>query len=286
VKTKTDSLTIKQWLTHAREQLADRQDEPALSAQLLIAHHLHKDRAWVIAHSGDSLAKNDITALETGLIRLTQGVPLPYVLGKWEFYGLPFTVNEHVLIPRPETELLVEQALTWIAKQTGSLLAVDVGTGSGCIAASLARHAPRVRVIAIDVSLSALRVARVNFSQLAVNQQVSPAQSSLLSAVSGPFNLICANLPYIPSSKLHQLSVAAFEPSLALDGGLDGLALIQELLLQARTRIALKALILLEIEADHGQTAPDLAQQIFPHAAVNLFHDLAGLPRLVRILIE
>jgi len=286
VKAKTDPLTIAAWLAKAREQLTGRQDEPALSAQLLAARQLNKDRAWIIAHNGDPLPTEIIPALEADLNRLTQGVPLPYVLGTWEFYGLPFTVNQDVLIPRPETELLVETALNWVNQHPGPLRAVDIGTGSGCIAAALARHAPQLYITAIDISRPALRVAQTNFEHLGVLQQISPLQASLLSALSGPFDLICANLPYIPSAKIPQLAVSVYEPSLALDGGPDGLVLVQELLLQARSRLADQFLILLEVEADHGQSAPELARQIFPHSNVALLQDLAGLPRLVKIWVE
>ncbi|NMC52844.1 MAG: peptide chain release factor N(5)-glutamine methyltransferase [Chloroflexi bacterium] len=286
VKKKTDPISIRQWLEAARQRLNGRQDEPALSARLLAARHIKKDRAWIIAHDNDPLPAELITALEADLDRLIQGVPLPYVLGAWEFYGLSFQVNESVLIPRPETELLVETALNWINQHPGPLRAADVGTGSGCIAAALAHHSPLMHITAVDISRPALRVARQNFLQLNLAGQVSTLQSDLLSSLSGPLDLICANLPYIPSAKLPHLDVTAHEPSLALDGGPDGLVLVQELLLQARTRMANCFLILLEVEADHGQAAPELARQIFPQANITLLRDLAGLPRLVSIGFE
>lgn len=283
---KTDPITIRQWLETARQRLNGRQDEPALSARLLTAHHLNKDRAWIIAHNHDPLPADLIPALEADLDRLVRGVPLPYVLGAWEFYGLSFQVNESVLIPRPETELLVETALNWVNQHPGPLRAADVGTGSGCIAAALARHAPQMHITAVDISQQALRVAKQNFIQLNVAGQVSALQSDLLSSLSGPFDLLCANLPYIPSAKLPHLDVTTHEPSLALDGGPDGLVLVQELLLQARSRMADRFLILLEVEADHGQAAPELTCQIFPQANTTMLRDLAGLPRLVSIKFE
>ena len=286
VKKKIDPICLSDWLEAARQRLNGRQDEPALSARLLAAHHLNKDRAWIIAHNHDPLPADLIPALEADLNRLVRGVPLPYVLGAWEFYGLSFQVNESVLIPRPETELLVETALNWAKQHPGPLCAADVGTGSGCIAAALARHAPQMHITAVDISRPALRVARQNFLQLNVAGQVSTLQSDLLSSLNGPFDLICANLPYIPSAKLPHLDVTAHEPSLALDGGPDGLVLVQELLLQARNRVSDRFFILLEVEADHGQTAPELARQIFPQAYITLLQDLAGLPRLVSIRFE
>ena len=161
------------------------------------------------------------------LARLESGQPLPYVLGAWEFYGLTFELTPDVLIPRPETELLVEQALEWLADRPAPLLAADVGTGSGCIAISLAVHAPQLRLLASDLSWPALQVARSNLARHRVEGQISLLQCDLLPPLSLPFDLLVANLPYIPSPVLPGLKLSLSEPPLALDGGLDGLDFIR-----------------------------------------------------------
>jgi release factor glutamine methyltransferase len=207
---------------------------------------------------------------------------LPYLLGHWEFYGLDFMVSPSALIPRPETELLVEQALAWLRQRPQRRLVADVGTGCGCIAVTLATHLPGLRVIASDLSFAALKLARANSRKLVVEQRISFIQCDLL-APFNKFDLIAANLPYIPSSELELLPVARREPRLALDGGPDGLETIRRLLQQALTRLAAGGLLLLEIEASQGSAALALAQAAFPYAQIQLLSDLAGQDRLIRL---
>ena len=275
------------WLADARQQLTGQDpagDPPGLAAQVLLEHTLGQPRAWVLAHPEAALSAAQIEQLNGQLVRLAAGVPLPYVLGEWEFYGLRFEINPAVLIPRPETELLVETALHWLRRHPARRRAADVGTGSGCIAAALAVHTPNLRVTACDVSRAALTVAQHNFARLGLAGRVQPVQANLLSGIRGPFDLVCANLPYIPSAKLAGLPVARHEPRLALDGGTDGLTLIERLLRSSPRWLAPGGLILLEIEADHGQSAPALAGQVYDSGAeIELVLDLAGLPRLLKI---
>jgi release factor glutamine methyltransferase len=212
-----------------------------------------------------------------------QGVALPYLLGEWEFYGLPFWVSPAVLIPRPETELLVERALAWLQSHPACTRAVDVGTGSGCIAVTLARKRPQLHVDALDLSFPALQVARRNVGRHQVTDHVCLVQGDLLAPLAGPYRLVCANLPYIPSASLAALPVAANEPRLALDGGRDGLIVIQELLLQARRVTAPGTCLLLEVEYRQGAEAIALAGQIFPQAQIQVHRDLAGLDRLLEV---
>jgi release factor glutamine methyltransferase len=278
-----------------REHLSPLSDTPGLDAQVLLAHVLEKPRAWVLAHPEAELSALQQEALEAALRRLEGGEPLPYVLGHWEFYGLDFTLTPAVLIPRPETELLVEQALDWLRRRPpGPAWAVDVGAGSGCIAVSLAVHAPELRLVATDISRPALELSRRNAQKHGVSDRLDFIQSDLLTPfLSSPnpfplppipcFSLICANLPYIPTVTLADLPVASSEPRLALDGGPDGLGLLRRLLEQAPGRLASGGLLLLEIEAGQGQAVLELARKAFPGADVRLLPDLAGRDRLVRV---
>jgi len=187
------------------------------------------------------------------------------------------------LIPRPETELLVETALGWLNCHSDSRRVVDVGTGSGCIAISLAAALTDLDLIATDISFNALRVAQLNQNRLLVNPKLQMIQADLLKSLRGPFDLIAANLPYIPEYKLAGLKVTEHEPRLALDGGQDGLRFIKTLLEQSPTRLATPGCILLEIEFEQGPTASSIASRIYPQASINVMPDLAGLPRILKI---
>ena len=273
-------------LETARDRLTLHSETPSLDAQVLLAHLLDQPRAWLMAHPEHELAARLVRQLETTLDQLEAGEPLPYVLGHWEFYGLDLQVTPDVLIPRPETELLVEHAVRWLQAHPGRRCAADVGTGSGCIAVALAAAVPDLQVLATDISRKALRIARHNARRHGVTKRVRVAQYDLLPAPPPPserLDLICANLPYIPTETLHELEVYGREPELALDGGADGLQLIRRLLELLPGWLAPGGLALLEIEASQGMMALSLAVDTFSEARVRLHQDLAGRDRLVTI---
>jgi release factor glutamine methyltransferase len=275
--------TVGKALQMANRALLPVSETAWLDARTLLSHLLGSPHAWVLAHPEQELTDEQARRLEACLVRLSAGEPLPYILGHWEFFGLDFSLSPHVLIPRPETELLVEEAINWLQINPERRKAVDVGTGSGCIAISLAKHMPHITVTACDLSEQALRLAQHNAQQHGVAGRLSFLRSDLLSAITGQVDLICANLPYIPSPKLQELDVARGEPHLALDGGDDGLELIARLVDQARYRLAQDGLMLLEIEATAGGEALTLVKRAFPSARIELLPDLAGLDRLIRL---
>jgi release factor glutamine methyltransferase len=270
-----------------------KSDTPFLEAQILLAHILGKPRPWVLTHPEAELSPQQVDLFTASYHRLELGEPLPYILGHWEFYGLDFAVTPHVLIPRPETELLVEEALAWIHTRSkpvkaapikaAPIRAADVGTGSGCIAVSLAVHTPFLTLSASDQSASALKVAHQNAVKHSVEGRVHFFQANLLAPLKGPLDLVCANLPYIPTVTLASLPVGEYEPRLALDGGLDGLDLIRRLLADAPRWLAAKGLLLLEIE--ERQASPVLAsvKAYLPDAVVRVKQDLQAKDRLVII---
>ena len=188
-----------------------------------------------------------------------------------------------ILIPRPETELLVEEALSWLSKNPEVQTGLDVGTGSGCIAISLLKNNNSIKITALDISNEALKIARENAKSHQVSHRLDLLQSNLLSQFNGQASLICANLPYIPSQTLQTLAVTKWEPALALDGGADGLKLIRDLLSQSQKVLKAPGLILLEIEESTGEKALEAAKQAYPQASVALLKDLAGKDRLIRI---
>jgi release factor glutamine methyltransferase len=265
-------------------------DTPQLDAQVLLAHIFEKPRTWLLAHSGAAPDDRAAARLEKLVRRLEKGEPLPYVLGHWEFYGLDFQLSKDVLIPRPETELLVNSAIGWLQRpgaQAG--MVADIGTGSGCIAVAIARNVPDIKVVATDISKAAIKVARRNAKKFGVLSQIDFLTCDILPKYDGTkpgtrqFDLICANLPYIPTEKLHSLAVYGREPTVALDAGPDGLDPFRKLFQLVPEWIAPGGRILLEIESTAGARVLSLAYDAFAAASMHLHQDLAGRDRLLEI---
>jgi len=282
----TDKHTVGAALVGLPPRLSKHSDTPDQDAQVLLAHLLGKPRSWVLAHTDAPLTRERCAALEGLAARLEEGEPLPYVLGRWEFFGLDFELTPDVLIPRPESELLVERALAWLAAKPDlgrPPRAVDIGTGSGCLAVSLAVRAPGVRVAATDLSPAALEVARRNAVRHAVAERIEFSCCDLFPGSGADYDLVLANLPYIPTRLLQRLPVFMREPILALDGGGDGLKIIRRLLEEAPDRLAMGGLLLLEIASGQGPSVLSLAYDSFAQAEIHLHKDLAGHDRLVEV---
>jgi release factor glutamine methyltransferase len=205
---------------------------------------------------------------------------LPYLTGRAEFYGLDFEVTPEVLIPRPETETLVDLAL---AQRPATI--VDVGTGSGCIAVALAARLPKATVCAIDISPAALAVAQRNAERHDVADRVHLIVGDVLNPRPSQADLIVSNPPYIPTGDCASLqaSVRNHEPNLALDGGPDGLAIIEPLMAQAPAVLRPGGALLIEVGFDQGEIASRLARTYFPQAQVRIHPDLAGRDRVLEV---
>ena len=274
-------------LSEITNQLISISDTPALDASVLLAHILDKPRTWVMARPELKLTAQQKKQLDESLVRLERGEPFPYVLGHWEFFGTDFEVTPDVVIPRPETEVLVERAIAWLKASPIRRTVADVGTGSGAIAISIAMHVPDVKILATDISANALVVAKKNAEKSGVGNRIEFFQGDLLPSKAEPsqhrLDLICANLPYIPTETLHDLPIYGREPALALDGGPDGLDLIRRLLHVSPQWLAPEGMILLEIESTQGPQTLDLACNFFSEAAIQLRKDLAGRDRLLEI---
>jgi len=279
--------TVGAALEWALRELQQTESGPLL-AQVLLAGLLEHPRSWIIAHPEEPLPATSISRYQSLVGRARDGEPLPYLTGIQEFYGLAFEITPDVLIPRPETELLVSTALEWLSgslRETGraaaSIRAVDLGTGSGCIAAALAVHSAGLRLIAVDISSGALAVAARNFHRHGVRDRIHPVLADLLSALSGPIDLLCANLPYALTDSLAGSPVVRFEPRLAIDGGPDGLRLVERAIEQSADRLAAGGLALFELDSAHADEARKLAKRLFPNALVKVKKDLAGWERLL-----
>lgn len=275
--------TIADGIQRAKERFNGLTDTPGLDAQVLISDITGRDKTQILAYPESELSEAQSKVLAAALDEIASGVPLPYVLGEWEFYGLPFKLTQNVLIPRPETELLVETALKWLKTYPGEKRVAEVGAGSGCISIALAVNAPNAEITATEISPEALAVAQVNAGHHKINGRIKFLENDLLSGLTDRFDMICANLPYIPTKTLKKLSVYTKEPTLALDGGYDGLKFIRRLLKQAPPLLNPGGMILLEIEAKQNEKVKELANKHFPEAEVTVMQDLAGHHRLVMV---
>lgn len=276
--------TIHEAWAFGRDQLAQASFTPDLDARLLLEHVLQVGHSYLLAHGEKPLSPVQISAYEALIARAAVKEPVPYLIGKSSFYGFDLHVQPAVLIPRPETEQLVDHALSWAGSRAG-LRVVDVGTGSGCVAIAMSRHLAPSTLLATDISLAALEIARVNAQNLA-QQPVHFVQSDLLAPLAGPFDLVLANLPYIADDEwtIVDDGVKWYEPSVALSGGVDGLDLLRALLRQAALKLRPGGAIFLEIGWRQGTAVRQLAGELFPLADIKVLTDLAGQDRIVQIL--
>ena len=260
-------------------------DTPRLDAELLLAHLLDVDRAQVLIRRDDCLTPTQVERFTELVQRRVRHEPVAYLIGERAFYDVDLRVTPATLIPRPETEHLVEEALTWAKKQSGRLRVVDVGTGSGAIAIVLARHLPEATVWAVDLSLPALRVAWENVRRYGLSERVWLVQSNLLKPMGAAFDLILANLPYVSMADMAVLepNVADYEPHLALEGGTDGTEIMTRLIEQLPARLACPGLALFEIDPRQAGPLQAAAAVLLPDARALLVHDLAGHERVLRI---
>lgn len=251
-----------------------------LTIQNLLAHVLGQERAWLHTYSEKPVSTEQADTFNIGLQRLVDDEPLAYITGERAFGSLTFTIKPGVLVPRPETEELIDLVQAQVqAKKNPPLRIIDVGTGSGIIAITLAKKLPHAILYATDISRAALTVACINAQRHAVN--VHFVQADLLAGLVGQFDVIVANLPYIDGSELQNLLVAKWDPAVALDGGIGGLDLFRRLLAQTPARLSPDGLLALEIGYDQGQAVCDICAVALPDAEVTLYQDLAGIDRIV-----
>jgi release factor glutamine methyltransferase len=280
---RANRLTVSEAMQQAAAVFMTYSDSARLDAGVLLSHILKRPRTWVVAHPETTLDAKERSGFERSLKDAAAGTPLPYLVGHQEFFGLDFYVDRAVLIPRPETELLVELALKWFTEHPDQRVAADIGTGSGCIAVSLAANLPDVIVYAGDISEMALKVAEKNVRHHRVGNRVHLACGDLADVLPQPVDVLCANLPYIPSAALEELVIARYEPHQALDGGADGLVFIRRLLEQAPGWVKPGGLILLEIQIGQGPAVIRLAHEDIRATAIQCHPDLAGVDRVVSI---
>jgi release factor glutamine methyltransferase len=265
-----------------RLQQADL-ERPRAEASLLAGHALGLDKTALVAHPELTAGPDQTHRYDALVERRARGEPLAYLTGEREFYGRSFLVDPRALIPRPETELLVETALAEFSTGPAQVSIVDVGTGSGAIAATLALELPGARVIVSDISPEALDLARENLGRHGLGRRVPLVRGDLLGWLRGPVDLVVANLPYVPAETFDSLprDVREYEPRLALDGGHGGARLLMRLLEQA-SRLEVGTL-LAELDPRHADEVRVKAVSYFPDRPVDILQDLAGRERLLRV---
>ncbi|MGC9349092.1 MAG: peptide chain release factor N(5)-glutamine methyltransferase [Anaerolineae bacterium] len=269
------------WAAAQLDRVAER---PYLEAERLLSALVQKERVALLAHPEWRLRKVETRLFRDAVLRRASGVPLPHLLGRVEFMGLEFVVTPDVLVPRPETELLVERGTAWLKEHAVNTV-VDVGTGSGCIAAALAVAIPSVRILGLDLSAEALSVARTNVLRHNLGRRVALVRGDLLTPIRAPIDLIVSNPPYVASSEWTQLpSVVRQEPRMALLAGPEGLDVIERLLRQAQRRLACGGCMLIEIGETQGEAVRTLARTAFRNARISILPDLAGKDRVLQVL--
>lgn len=275
-------MKIDEALAYGRFQLK-QSPTPELDARLLLEAVLGVSRTYLLVHGDEALTAVSEATYREYIARATVHEPIPYILGTAPFFDFELKVTRDVLIPRPETEMLVELAVAW-AKEREAVQMVDVGTGSGCIPIAIARKNEVARITAVDISPAALAIAQENGHRLVPNR-IEFIEGDLLHPINFPIDLLTANLPYVTNDEWTHLAdgVKLFEPSLALKGGDDGLDLIRQLLQQAAIRLNPAGAILLEIGWQQGKAVKQLAQTHFPAAKIDLVKDYSGYDRIVFI---
>ena len=271
------SLNLKQALVEGATALLNFVAEPRRDAELLLMRCLARDRAWLLTHSDELLTPAQATQYEQWIARRARHEPIQYITGEQEFYGLTFHVTPAVLIPRPETEHLVEAALAR-APHDAPLRIADIGTGSGAIAIALAHTLPQANVTALDLSPAALSIAQNNAQKLGVADRTRFLESDLLQAVSGEhFDIIVSNPPYVPKSEILEPQVRDYEPATALYAGANGLDIYERLIPQAHAVLKPGGWLLMEI--GHGQRKA-LTALLKDWNEVSFVDDLQGIPRV------
>lgn len=279
-----ESWSVRRVLSWAADDLKRRgNDTGRLDAELLLARVLQVDRIGLILHAERPLSPGELGSFRELFKRRRSGEPVAYLLGEREFYGISLRVDARVLIPRPDSERLVEVALERTRPRSMLGSALDLCTGSGCVAIAFARTRPTWSVTASDVSPAALEVARDNAHRTGAIRNLRLLEGSLFAPVVGErFDLITANPPYIASAELAELApdVRDFEPRLALDGGADGLDFVRQIATRAQAAMTPGALLALEIGWDQGEAARAILNE-HGFARVELARDLASRERVV-----
>jgi release factor glutamine methyltransferase len=267
-------------------------DQSVDEAGVLLCHVLKLSKAEIFAQPERTLTGSELTLLEGLIARRLRHEPSAYITGHREFLGLDLSVDSRVLIPRPETEILVEAAIqfgrTWVARSHRRMLAADIGTGSGAMAIALAAHIPDLLVYAVDISPGALEVAASNVRRHGLGEGITLVEGNLLEQIDQRMDLIVANLPYISAADMLQLQpeIVCYEPDVALQGGVDGTEVIRKLLGQVPSKINRNGALFMEIGEGQEDDIMPVIGRCLPGCVITLIKDLAGINRVIKIEVK
>lgn len=285
-------ITIHKALQEANNKLANKASTPLLDAQVILCHILKVDRLYLIVNKERILTKEEAYEYNKMIEKRLCGLPVQYITGTQEFMGLDFLVEEVVLIPRPDTEILIEKVLDSINKEDEYSI-VDIGTGSGAITVSLAKYIENSYVYSIDISEKALDIAIKNAEKHGVSSKIRFLNGSLFDplkdiGIEGKIDILVSNPPYIPRGDIEnlQIEVSKFEPRIALDGGEDGLDFYKVIIDKAPEYLRSGGLIALEVGHDQAKSVMELMKENNNYVDIEITKDLAGIERVVSAKIQ
>ena len=265
--------------------------EPRTSAEVLLAHVLAEDRLFLYLNYDRPMETSELAAYRACIKRRLGGEPNQYITGLQEFWSLPLRVSPDVLIPRPETEVLVQAVLEFLDKADPNVDILDLGTGSGAIAIALARELPAARIVAADISMAALRLAQENAKSNQVDEGIFFVRGDMFAAIPGgsqKFKVVVANPPYISHAEMSKLprEIRDFEPHHALEGGPDGLTAIRHIIAEAPTVLSQAGALFMEIGADQAESVSALVRESQRYESYRIVRDYSGLDRVLVAIKE
>ena len=275
------------WVDTKKELDSSNISDSDIESEVIIRKVLGLDRNNFFATLDNPISMRKTSQIKKNLQQRISGIPLSYITKNREFFGIDFFVNEHVLIPRQESELLVEKVISFCEKQKKTKFTIaDIGTGSGALAISIAKNLNNVNLIAIDISDKALQIAKKNAKNINVSTKISFLRSNLLENLKTPVNVIVANLPYISTGEMHTLSLEVKkEPTIALLGGEDGTDLIAKLIRQSPQYLKKNGKLILEISPSQKNIVFSLIKENFPKSNPKVHEDYAKIERAISIEI-
>ena len=277
-------LKLLQWTTEYFQR--NNVSEPRTSAEVLLAHVLAEDRLFLYLNYDRPMETSELAAYRACIKRRLGGEPNQYITGLQEFWSLPLRVSPDVLIPRPETEVLVEAVLEFLDKADPNVDILDLGTGSGAIAIALARELPAARILAADISMAALHLAQENAKSNQVDERIFFVRGDMFGAIPGgsqKFKVVVTNPPYISHDEMSELprEIRDFEPHHALEGGPDGLTAIRHIIAEVPTILSQAGALIMEMGADQAESVSALVTDSQHYESYRIIKDYSGLDRVL-----
>ena len=279
---------LRKYSSILKEQGVNEAEE---SVKVILCHVLNLNSSSLFANTQRLLTAGEISNLENLVHKRIDHMPVAYLVNNKEFYGLDLYIDGRVLVPRPETETLVEVAIRFIEEwkqfNNRTMLIADVGAGSGAISVALASNVKDIKIFAVDISREALDVAVINIKRYKLENRIAVVQGDLLQQVRGELDLVVANLPYIAEEDIELLpeEISRWEPRWALNGGKNGMEVMNKLIKQAAEKVNRGGCILLEIGKGQDTKICEIIMEILPQANTSLIRDMSGINRVVKIRI-